>query len=211
MSLETVIDEVMSNHPRSSNRLDPLADYAISQLLDFGLPEASGGSEGEVEIQGLARPKDWDVSYNFAGKPRLLLSLKSIWSNAGGTVPNRIDDLMGEAANVQQMSPEVVIGYILLFDAQADASRRADDLQWSEFFEERVQQIAIREAPLWNQGLLEGTWFIRFDSEKPVGERILNPGKVDRERKAFFRSLLQELKIREPAIPFTEDVGPERG
>jgi hypothetical protein len=210
MSLETVIDEVMSNHPRSSNRLDPLADYAISQLLDFGLPEASGGSEGEVEIQGLARQKDWDVSYNFAGKPRLLLSLKSIWSNAGGTVPNRIDDLMGEAANVQQMSPEVVIGYILLFDAQADANRRADNLQWSGYFEQRVQQIAIREAPIWNQGLLEGTWFIRFDSEKPVGERIINPAKVDREREEFFQSLLKELKIREPAIPFTEEINSER-
>lgn len=206
MSLETVIDEVMSNHPRSSNRLDPLADYAISQLVDFGLPEASGGSDGEVE-HGLARPKDWDVSYNFAGKPRPLLSLKSIWSNAGGTVPNRIDDLMGEAANVQQMSPEVVTGYILLFDVQADSSRRADDLQWSEYFEERVQKIAIREAPIWNQGLLEGTWFIRFDSERPEGDRILNPEKVDQEREDFFRSLLRELKIREPAIPFTKDVG----
>lgn len=206
MTLEEVIDRVMSNHPKSSNRLDPLADYAISQLLDFGLPEASGGSEGEVEIQGLARPKDWDVSYNFAGKPRLLLSLKSIWSNAGGTVPNRIDDLMGEAANVQQMSPEVVIGYILLFDVQADANRRADDLSWSEYFEERVEKISVREAPIWNQGLLEGTWFIRFDSDEPEGDRIIDPAKVDQERKAFFESLLQELKIREPAIPFAKEI-----
>jgi hypothetical protein len=206
MTLEKVIDRVMSNHPKSSNRLDPLADYAISQLLRFGLPEASGGSEGEVEIQGLARAKDWDVSYNFAGKPRLLLSLKSIWSNAGGTVPNRIDDLMGEAANVQQMSPEVVIGYILLFDAQADATRRADGRMWSEYFEERVEQIAIREAPVWNQGLLEGTWFVRFDSKEPEGKRILNPDKVDRERRTFFQSLLEELKIREPAIPFTREI-----
>jgi hypothetical protein len=29
------------------------------------------------------------------------------WKNASGTVPNRLDDLMGEAANVQQPAPEL--------------------------------------------------------------------------------------------------------
>lgn len=141
------------------------------------------------------------MAYDFAGKPRLLVSLKSIWKNASGTVPNRIDDLMGEAANVQQMSPEIVAGYVVLFDACADTTRR-DGRSWSAYFEDAVKRIAIRKAPLWNQGLLEGTWFIRFDSRLPLGSRILDPDKIAAESNVFFTSLIQELRIREPAVPF---------
>lgn len=203
MTLEDAIEKVIQNESRSSSRLAPLADFAIEQLEGCGLLGVRGGTSGELKIQGLARPKDWDVAYDFAGKPRLLLSLKSIWSNASGTVPNRIDDLIGESANVQQMSPEIVVGYVLLFDEQANSKRRADDLYWSDYFENAVKNIAIRKAPLWNQGLIEGTWFIRFDSSKPIGSRILEPLKVRNEGDAFFKALLSELKIREPAIPFS--------
>jgi len=206
VTLEDAIDAIIKNDPRAANRLDPLADFAIEQLDQHGLPGARGGSSSELSIRGLARPKKWDVAYDFAGKPRLLLSLKSIWANAGGTVPNRIDDLMGETANVQQMSPEIVVGYILLFDAKADRLRRQDDLWWSQYFENAVKSIAIRKAPLWNQGLLEGTWFIKFDSRNPIGSRVLEPSKAQNEGRIFFSALLRELKVREPAIPFSKHV-----
>ena len=62
---------------------------------------------------------------------------------------------MGEAANVQQMSPEVVIGYVMLFDVQADSIRRDDGKSWSAFMEERLAHLCIRKAPMWNQGLIE--------------------------------------------------------
>ena len=206
MTLEDAISNVMRRPAQSSLRLAPLADYAIAQFENHGLPDVEGGSSGELRIEGLARSKDWDVAFHFAGKHRLLLSLKSIWSNAGGSVPNRIDDLIGEAANVQQMSPEIVIGYILLFDVKADGRRREDGLYWSEYFENAVKKITIRKAPVWNQGLIEGTWFILFDSRKPGGMRLLDPVRVQNEGDAFFRSLLRELKIREPAISFTKHI-----
>lgn len=203
VSIENAIDKVIMNKPQSSSRLAPVADFAIEQFDQYGLPGVKGGSIGESSIRGLARRKDWDVAYDFVGKPRLLLSLKSIWNNAGGSIPNRIDDLMGEASNVQQMSPEIVIGYIVLFDAKADSKRRIDNLYWSQFFESAVKSVAIRRAPLWNQGLIEGTWFIKFDSRNRIGARILDPSKVSDEGNAFFTALLSELKIREPAIPFS--------
>jgi hypothetical protein len=128
-----------------------------------------------------------------------------MWSNASGTVPNRLDDLMGEAANVQQLAPEIVIGYILLFDTRADRIRRDDGRMWSEHFEDAVKRIAVRKAPLWNQGFLEGTWFIRIDGARPAGSRVLDPEKAAREGDAFFRSLLAELRLREPAIPFSHE------
>ncbi len=105
-NLEMVIDEILQKHTKDSGRLQPLANYLIARFDQEGLAGLTGGSTRELRIPGLARHKDWDVAYDFAGKPRLLVSLKSIWQNAGGTVPNRLDDLMGEAANAQQMSPE---------------------------------------------------------------------------------------------------------
>lgn len=202
MTLENVIDEITRRHPRNSGRLAPLADYTKVQLDAHGLPGVRGGTGGELVIPGLARPKQWDVAYNFAGKPRLLVSLKSIWANAAGTVPNRIDDLMGEAANVQQMSPEIVLGYVVLFDERANSMRK-DRHTWAEYFEGAVKRIAIRRAPLWNQGLLEGSWFIRFDSQRQLGARLLDPAKVADEGNRFFQSLIEELRLREPAVPFT--------
>jgi hypothetical protein len=165
-----------------------------------------GGSEGELRIRGLARAKDWDVAYNFAGKDRLLVSLRSIWRNAGGTIPNRLDDLIGEAANIQQMAPEIVIGYIMLFDTQAASIRQGDGLSWSEYFETALKRIAIRKAPLWNQGLIEGIWFVKFNSRQPYGTRISDPAKTAMEEREFFLSLLRELRLREPAIPFTKSI-----
>ncbi|MEK7667402.1 MAG: hypothetical protein AAB409_02000, partial [Gemmatimonadota bacterium] len=73
---------------------------------------------------------------------------------------------------------------------------------WSGYFEKALGKIAIRRAPLWNQGLLEGLWFVRFDSRKPKGQRLVSPRKAARDRKAFLTALLCELKLREPAIEF---------
>ncbi len=203
LELEDVIDDITRRHKNDSARLSALANFAKLQLEHYGLPGVRGGSGGELCAPGIGRSKDWDVAYEFAGKFRLLVSLKSLWKNASGTVPNRIDDLMGEAANIQQLAPEVVIGYILLFDAAADSRRREDGLQWSEFFERAVKKIAIRGAPLWNQGLLEASWFILINSAAPKGSRIVDPDKAAIQGPTFFKDLLRKLHQREPAIPFT--------
>jgi hypothetical protein len=128
-----------------------------------------------------------------------------MWKNAAGTIPNRLDDHMGEIANVQQLRPEIVIGYIVLFDVVADSTRQ-DGMTWSAFFEHSIRKIAIRKAPLWNQGLLEGSWFIRFDSRKPVGERGVDARRVEADGRAFFASLLSELALREPAVQFSKPI-----
>jgi hypothetical protein len=202
--LEEVIDKIMGRAVQASDRLEALADHVREQLTEYGLPGARGGSEGELRIKGLAREKDWDVAYDFAGKKRLLISLKSIWKNPSGVVPNRLDDLMGETANIQQFSPEIVIGYVLLFDTSIDTRRKGDRLLWSEFLEAGLTRIAIRKAPLWNQGLLEAFWFIRIDSAKPKGSRVIDSEGTQVKGEQFFGSLLAELRLREPAIPFAK-------
>jgi hypothetical protein len=201
MDLEPIIDAITKKPTQSPDRLKALADFVVDQLKLNGLPGALGGTGGELRVSGLAREKTWDVAYEFAGKFRLLISLKSMWKNAAGTIPNRLDDHMGEIANIQQLRPEIVIGYVVVFDVIAD-SRRKVGMTWSEYFEQALRNIAIRKAPLWNQGLLEGFWFIRINSQKPAGERVINPDQIAAEGTAFFDALLSELKLREPAIPF---------
>jgi hypothetical protein len=123
----------------------------IPQEAVRGLKGVRGGQANEVGIRGFGRQKDWDLAFVLADKPRLLVSLKSILKNLAGTVPNRLDDLMGEAANVQQLQPEVVIGYVVIMDEAEDRMRR-DGKTWSDHFEDNLRKIAVRKAPLWNSG-----------------------------------------------------------
>jgi len=177
-----------------------MAEFCIRAFADAGLPGVRGGKADEVGIRGLGRQKDWDLAYVLAEKPRLLVSLKSILKNFSGTVPNRLDDLMGEAANVQQLSPELVVGYVVAVDEAQNSLRRAGDGSWIDFFERSLQQIAIRKAPLWNQGLVEGVWLLRFDSRLPRGSRLIDADAITARGTNFFRALVDELYLREPTL-----------
>ncbi len=84
MNLDTIIDAIIRKPTKSPDRLKALADFVIGQIRLHGLPGASGGTEGELGVAGLARKKDWDVAYEFAGKFRLLISLKSILEKRQG-------------------------------------------------------------------------------------------------------------------------------
>jgi len=159
-----------------------------------------GGKADEVGIRGLGRQKDWDLAYVLAGKPRLLVSLKSMLKNLSGVIPNRLDDLMGEVANVQQLSPELVIGYVAIIDERENSPRQGVDETWIDHFEANLRKIAIRRAPLWNQGLLEAAWVIRINSGNPAGQRVLNGSATDADGVRFFQGLLEELYFREPTL-----------
>ena len=206
MMLEEAIDSLLAHPSTSTKRLTALADMLKNMLEEEGLPGARGGSGGELQVPGLSRIKNWDVAYEFAGKFRLLVSLKSMLKNISGSVPNRLDDLQGELANVQQLRPEIVIGYVILFDVAEDTKRRDDGAMWSDYFEAALGTIAIRKAPLWNQGLLEGLWFVRFDSRRPAGQRLQDPERASIDGQQFIADLLCELRRREPAIEFSGEL-----
>ena len=101
----------------STSRLDVLADFCVQELTRRGLKQV----EKEASIPGAGREKKWDVAWQYDGKYRLGISLKSLLKNLRGTVPNRIDDLIGEVANAQLHSPEIVIGYIMIFNVAEDS------------------------------------------------------------------------------------------
>lgn len=199
VSLADAVDDLLTRATQDAGRLNKLAGFCIEEFARHGLKGVRGGQADEVGIRGFGRQKDWDLAFVLADKPRLLVSLKSILKNLSGTVPNRLDDLMGEAANVQQLQPEVVIGYVVIIDMAEDKTRR-DGKTWSDHFEENLRKIAVRKAPLWNQGLIEGIWLIRIDSRLPVANRILNTVDMDARGTDFFTALLAELYLREPTL-----------
>jgi len=171
----------------------------IEAFAQVGLPGVRGGKADEVGIRGLGRQKDWDLAYVLAGKPRLLVSLKSILKNISGVVPNRLDDLMGEVANVQQLSPELVIGYVVIMDEKGNKPHRSGGT-WIDHFAANLRKIAIRRAPLWNQGLIEAIWLIRIDSGRPAGQRVVDTSVADAAGTGFFQALLDELYVRETTL-----------
>lgn len=208
ITLSDAVDDLLRRQTQDPGRLNLLAGYCIEAFGNLGLNGVRGGKADEVGIRGLGRQKDWDLAYVLAGKPRLLISLKSILRNLAGTVPNRLDDLMGEAANVQQLSPEIVIGYVVIMDEAQDFMRRDGTGTWSDHFESNLRRIAIRRAPLWNQGLIEGAWLIRINSQRPIGQRIANTIDMDGKGTNFFQALLDELYLREPTLRPTPTAAP---
>ncbi len=181
---------IVDGSTTSTLRLRELANTCIAGLEQRGLK----GAEAEVRIDGGGRPKDWDVGWKWAGKYRLVLSLKSILKNLSGTVPNRIDDLMGETANIQLYSPEIVTGYVMIIDVGQKNTRR-DGGTWCDFLQERLGGLGVRRAPYWTPSTFEAYSLIRVDfSNDP---KIIS-GNIEFER--MLDVLVAETMVRNPGI-----------
>lgn len=197
MTLDAGIEElyriaVEERSTTSTHRLARLAEYCKQELARRGLH----GAETEQPVPGIGRDKQWDVVWSHQGKCRLAISLKSILKNIPGTVPNRIDDLIGEVANAQLASPEIVIGYIVVFDVSEDKpSTRHSGRKWSEVLEERLRNLSGRRAPVWSFGMLEAFLIVRVDFKS--GPCLITS---EDEVEGFFRNLVDEVQRRNPSV-----------
>ena len=184
----TSLYEIARERPTSTKRLDVLADMCIEQLDRRGI----NGATKELSVPGIGRSKKWDVAWPAEGKIRLVISLKSILKNIAGTVPNRLDDLTGEMANVQLQSPEIVTGYLMLFN-NGDAMR-SDGTPWVDFFRDAVERLSGRDAPAWAAGMMEASAVVEVDFAD--GPRIV----AEPDMAAFFDRLAHCVKDRNPDI-----------
>ena len=196
MTLTEAIDSlyniaVIQGKATSTIRLQGLADYCVQELARRGLQ----GAEAEVTIPGGGREKQWDVAWKLHEKYRLAVSLKSILRNPAGTVPNRIDDLMGEVANVQMYSPEIVLGYLMVFDVSQDSASTRHASTWCQLLRQRLGELSGRRAPSWSVGMIEAFAMIEVDFSQ--GAKILG-GEQAVHR--MFDSLVQEVRRRNPSL-----------
>ena len=173
----------------STARLDTLANFCVQELTRRGLTNV----EKEASIPGAGREKKWDVAWRYDGKYRLGISLKSLLKNLPGTVPNRIDDLIGEVTNAQLHSPEIVIGYIMIFNVAEDGFSRKHDSTWCELFRERATSLSGRRPPSWTTGTVED--FVLVEVDFSSGSSIL---ATSQPFDAFFANLVGHLRARNP-------------
>lgn len=175
----------VAGKPTSPARLSTLADFCIQELEARGLV----GVAKERSVPGVGRAKQWDVVWEYDGKVRLAISLKSMLRNLPGTTPNRIDDLMGEVANVQLQSPEVVLGYMMVINRQGDTA----DRRWTEWFRSCLSDLSGRAAPAWAPGTIEG--YVLVEAAFEPLPRVLS-GNDDCGR--FFDTLATRVAERNP-------------
>ncbi|HEV7226512.1 MAG TPA: hypothetical protein VGN42_27650 [Pirellulales bacterium] len=174
---------------QSPARLKMMAEYCVQELGVRGLH----GATPETLIPGAGRAKSWDVGWRYDGKYRLGISLKSLLKNLSGAAPNRIDDLMGETANVQLHSPEIVIGYIMILDVGADAHSAKHGSTWSDLLRKRLSSLSGRRPPAWTIGTVEG--FVLAEVDFAKSSALLSGAELFAP---FFDLLAEQAKFRNP-------------
>lgn len=96
--------------------------WCVTELSKAGVE----GALIEQTVPCYYRDKDWDVALWGQEEPQLAISTKSIVRNLAGTVPNRLDDMLGEAVSLHRAFPRAVIGYLLIM-ADEDEGKNKDD------------------------------------------------------------------------------------
>lgn len=146
-------------------------------------------------MPGGGRQKNWDVAWELGDKFRLGISLKSLLRNIPGTVPNRVDDMIGEVTNAQMYSPEIVTGYIMIFDSSQDAHSKKHGGSWEELLRRRLGRVTDRRAPSWGMGMIEALLVVSVDFSS--GPRIVTG---EDEVAPFFDRLVADVCERNPAL-----------
>lgn len=139
-----------ARHPRASNRQEDIQLYCVQELTKRGLI----GASIEVIMPGFYRAKAWDVGLIVDGEPRLGISCKSIISNHAGTVPNRVDDMLGEAVSLHRAYPRAVLGYLFMM-SRLDESK-ATQARTTQLGASSARSTKLRDdADRWFERLVE--------------------------------------------------------
>ena len=191
-AIEHLYQTAIVDRARTSTlRLQKLAQYCVDELDKRGL----SGARIDVDVPGGGRTKQWDVAWQCYGKYRLAISLKSILRNLPGTVPNRVDDLIGEVANIQMYSPEIVVGYLMVFDVSQDIISKKHGCTWCELLKTRLARLSGRRAPFWSVGLVEAFAVVEVDFSQ--GARLITSQE---NVISMFDVLVSEVRSRNPSL-----------
>ncbi len=130
-----------ARHDRDPQRQIEIQKWCVDQLTAAGIK----GATTELKLPGAYRKKNWDVGLMVDDQPQLAISCKSIVRNIPGTVPNRLDDMLGEAVNLHRAYPQAVIGYLILLADQDGRNDKNMD-HWFERCGSRLQLVMPRAS-----------------------------------------------------------------
>ncbi|MCC7106805.1 MAG: hypothetical protein IT307_16860 [Chloroflexi bacterium] len=133
--------------PRASNRMTKIQELVRDELeTRFSALGHLAETTPERPPRGAHRTKCWDVVFRYADRVQLAISTKSIMANVSGTVPNRIDDAMGECVNIHAHDPGMVLGYLLVMDATGGEVRNNQGRRWVDVFAESLLSFPGRRS-----------------------------------------------------------------
>jgi hypothetical protein len=136
---------------QASNRQVAIQRFCCAELEERGVE----GVEIEVPMPGRYRTKTWDVGLIVDGEPQLAISCKSIVANHAGTVPNRVDDMLGEAVSLHRAFARTVLGYLFMMSRRDESSATAKKTaQLGGLTPERLRQLHD-DADHWFERLVE--------------------------------------------------------
>jgi len=150
MDLAQAMVDFRGRKARAPNRQVAIQMYCCAELARRGLTDA----RIEVPMRGFYREKkNWDVGLVERGEPRLGISCKSIIKNHAGTVPNRVDDMLGKAVSLHRAYPQAVLGYLFMM------SRRDE----SQYTEKRTRELGgLTPVRLQALNVAAEAWFERL-------------------------------------------------
>lgn len=99
---------------------------------------------------------------------------------------------MGETANVQLYSPEIVTGYVMVLDIAQD--QRPDGASWQDTLARRLSSLSGRRPPAWATGMIEDHLLVTVDFRSaPLVVDVSQP------EHRFFDTLAAQVRSRNPA------------
>ena len=101
--------------------------------------------------------------------------------------------MIGEVTNAQLHSPEIVIGYIMIFNIAEDSFSQKHGATWCELFRERATSLSGRRPPSWTTGTVED--FVLVEVDFSSDSSILATSQTF---DAFFGTLIDQVRTRNP-------------
>jgi len=141
-------------------------------------------------IPGFVRTKDIDVVAWRGAEPVVAISCKSLFKNPGGTVPNRLDDAVGEAVNLRKRWPSIRLGYVMIFDMRI-AKPGPKSRDWSVSLQEGVLRLTSNESP---PPIIDSAALLLIEAVHP--RLLLKSVEPTLEFEGFFDRLLSKQHIR---------------
>jgi hypothetical protein len=102
---------------------------------------------------------------------------------------------MGETTNLQMYSPEVVIGYFMIFNVEEDRAITRHGCTWGDLLSQRLDALSGRQPPHWTPGTVEAAVLVRVDFG--ASPRLLS---LENPVSAFFDTLAEQVLNRNPDI-----------
>jgi hypothetical protein len=197
ISLLDALADFRARPAQAANRMVAIQELVVKSLFDRGL--TAGDFALEKPVSGKHRTKKWDVVYSYRGRIHLAISCKSILANVAGTVPNRIDDAIGECANIHAYDPGIVLGYFFVMD-NAGGSRinRELSVPWYEVFGRSLASLSGRRSATDSHDLFEAATLLIVDFASQPFNVMFYPHTLGWDD--FFDTLIDHVKDRNPTL-----------